>query len=71
MSKILNAVKEKLNTLKQNAMLRTVLICVFALLLIFSVTLAWYINNLGLWGMEFNTGNIDFNTYVYRPGFFR
>ena len=65
MSKILNAVKEKLNTLKQNAMLRTVLICVFALLLIFSVTLAWYINNLGLWGMEFNTGNIDFNTYVY------
>ena len=65
MSNILNAVKEKFNTLKQNAMLRTVLICVFALLLIFSVTLAWYINNLGLWGMEFNTGNIDFNTYVY------
>lgn len=65
MSNILNAVKEKFNTLKQNARLRTVLICVFALLLIFSVTLAWYINNLGLWGMEFNTGNIDFNTYVY------
>lgn len=65
MSNILNALKEKFVKLKQNVMLRTVLICVLALLLIFSVTLAWYINNLGLWGMEFSTGNIDFNAYVY------
>lgn len=65
MSKILNAVKGKFNILKKNAMLRTVLISVFALLLIFSVTLAWYINKVGLWGMEFNTGNIEFNTYVF------
>ena len=65
MSKVLNAVKEKMNYLKQRPLLRTVLICSLALLLIFSVTLAWYINNLGLWGMEFNTGTIDFNTYVY------
>jgi len=64
-SNLLNAVKEKLKYLKQNTLLRTVIICSLALLLIFSVTLAWYINNLGLWGMEFNTGNIDFNTYVY------
>lgn len=65
MNKLLNAVKEKFNYLKQNVVLRTVLICTFALLLIFSVTLAWYINNLGLWGMEFNTGHIEFNAYVY------
>lgn len=65
MSKLLNAMKEKFNHLKQNVMLRTILISVLALLLIFSVTFAWYINNLGMWGMEFNTGNIDFNAYVY------
>ena len=65
MSKVLNAVKEKFKKLKQNAKLRTILICTLSLLLIFSVTLAWYINNLGLWGMEFNTGTIDFNAYVY------
>lgn len=65
MSNLLNAMKEKLIHLKQNVMLRTVLICVLALLLIFSVTFAWYINNLGMWGMEFNTGNIDFNVYLY------
>ena len=65
MSKLLNAVKEKMKYLKQHTLLRTVIICSLALLLIFSVTLAWYINNLGLWGMQFNTGNIDFNTYVY------
>ena len=65
MSKVLNAVKEKFKKLKQNARMRTVLICVLSLLLIFSVTFAWYINNLGLWGMEFSTGNIDFNAYVY------
>lgn len=65
MSKFLNAVKEKFNIVKRNALLRTVLICALSLLLIFSVTLAWYINNLGLWGMEFNTGTIDFNAYVY------
>ena len=65
MNNLLNALKEKFNHLKQNVMLRTVLICVFALLLIFSVTLAWYINSLGMWGMEFSTGNIDFNAYVY------
>ena len=65
MSNVLNAVKEKFKKLKQNPKLRTILICVLSLLLIFSVTLAWYINNLGLWGMEFNTGYIDFNAYVY------
>ena len=65
MSNLLNAMKEKFIHLKQNVMLRTVLICVLALLLIFSVTFAWYINNLGMWGMEFNTGNIDFNVYLY------
>ena len=65
MSKILNAVKDKFHILKENRKLRIILISVFALLLIFSITLAWYINNLKLWGMEFNTGNIDFNAYVY------
>lgn len=65
MSNLLNAMKVKLNHLKQNVMLRTVLISGFALLLIFSITLAWYINNLGMWGVEFNTGNIDFNAYVF------
>ena len=65
MSKILNAVKDKFNILRENRKLRIILISVFALLLIFSVTLAWYINNLRLWGMEFNTGNIDFNAYIY------
>ncbi len=65
MSNKLTAVKEKFKSLKQNALLRTVLLSVLVLALIVSVTLAWYINNLGLWGMEFNTGSIDFNTYVY------
>ena len=65
MSKVLNAVKEKFKKLKQNPKMRIILICSLSLLLIFSVTLAWYINNLGLWGMEFNTGTIDFNAYVY------
>lgn len=65
MSKVLNAVKGKFKKLKQNSRMRMILICVLSLLLIFSVTFAWYINNLGLWGMEFSTGNIDFNAYVY------
>ena len=65
MNKILNAAKEKFNIIKQNPLMRTVLISALALLLVVSITLAWYINNMGLWGMEFNTGNIDFNTYVY------
>ena len=65
MSKILNAVKGKFNILKENPKLRYILISVLALILIVSVTLAWYINKVGLWGMEFNTGNIEFNTYVY------
>ena len=65
MSKILNAVKGKFNILKENAKLRFILISVFALLLIGSVTLAWYINKVSLWGVEFNTGSIEFNTYVY------
>lgn len=60
-----NAVKKFYGSLKQNAMLRTVLISALALVLIISVTVAWYINNLGMWGVEFNTGNIDFNAYVY------
>ena len=54
MSSILNAVKGKVNKLKQNGMLRICLISAFALLLIVSVTLAWYINNVGLYGMEFS-----------------
>lgn len=65
MSKILNAVKGKFNILKENAKLRYILISVFALLLIGSITLAWYINKVTLWGVEFSTGNIEFNTYVY------
>lgn len=65
MNKILNALKSKFNSIKQNVVVRTVLISGFALLLIFSITLAWYINNLGLWGVEFETGNIEFNAYVY------
>lgn len=65
MNNILNAVMKKLNILKENRKLRIILISSFALLLIFSVTLAWYINNLRLWGMQFSTGNIDFNVYVY------
>ncbi len=46
-------------------MLRNIIIVALVLTLVVSATLAWYINNLGIWGMEFNTGNIDFNTYVY------
>ncbi len=65
MSKILNAVKEKLNRLRHKTSLRIVLVSVLALLLILSATYAWYINNLSILGMEFNTGNIDFNAYVY------
>ena len=65
MNKILNAVKKFGNTLKQSTSLKIVLACTLALVTVVSVTLAWYINNLGLWGVEFNTGNIDFNTYVY------
>ena len=65
MNKRLNAVKEKFKKLKQNTLYRTILISVLALILVVSATLAWYINNMDLWGVEFNTGNIDFNTYVY------
>ena len=65
MNKILNAVKGKFDIVKKNAKLKTILISALALLLIVSATLAWYINKVGLWGMEFNTGNIEFNTYVY------
>ena len=65
MKRILNAMKLKFNYLKENPLVRTVLISAFAILLIFSVTLAWYINNLGVWGIRFNTGNIDFNAYIY------
>lgn len=65
MNKILNALKGKFNIFKENAKLRYILISVLALALIVSLTLAWYINKVGLWGVEFNTGNIEFNTYVY------
>ena len=65
MNKLLNALKTKFNSIRQNAKVRTILISGFALLLIFSITLAWYINNLGMWGVEFETGNIEFNAYVY------
>ncbi len=65
MSNILNAVKGKVNKLKQNGMLRIVLISAFALLLIVSLTVAWYINSVGLYGMKFSTGDINFNAYVY------
>ena len=68
MTKILNAAKEKMKKVKQNPLLRAALISALVLVLVVSVTLAWYINNMGLWGMEFNTGNIDFNTYVYDEG---
>lgn len=64
-SKVLNAERKKYHRFKRNVLLKTVLISVIALLLISSVTYAWYINNQSLWGMEFNTGNINFNTYVY------
>ncbi len=65
MSKILNAVKDKYKSLKQKSLFRTALISVLVLALIVSATLAWYINNMELYGMEFNTGNIEFNVYVY------
>ena len=65
MNKRLNALKEKFKKLKQNTLFRTILISALALILVVSATLAWYINNMDLWGVEFNTGNIDFNTYVY------
>ena len=65
MNNLLNAVKLKFNTLKTNVKVRTILISAFALLLVFSVTFAWYINNLGMWGIQFETGNIEFNAYVY------
>lgn len=65
MSNLLNAVKLKFNKLRKNTLLKTVLISAIVLLLISSVTFAWYINNLGLWGVQFETGNIEFNAYVY------
>lgn len=65
MNKLLNAAKKKFKSLKQNTFMRTVLICALVLVLVVSGTLAWYINNLRLQGMEFNTGNIDFDAYVY------
>lgn len=65
MSSVLSAVKDKLNNLKQSVLFRTVLLSTLMLILIVSVTFAWYINNLSLWGVTFNTGSIDFNTYVY------
>lgn len=65
MNNLLNAMKRKLNHIKQNGKVRMILISAFALLLIFSITFAWYINNVDLWGIEFKTGNIQFNAYVY------
>ena len=62
---ICSAGKGKFNFLKKKPLLRTVLISVFALLLISSITLAWYINSVKLQGMEFFTGNIDYNVYVF------
>lgn len=65
MSNLLSAVQDKMRNWKQNGKAKFILIASLALLLIVTITLAWYINNVGLWGMEFHTGNIEFNTYVY------
>ena len=65
MSNLLNAMRTKFNKLKHNAKVRTILISIFAILLIFGVTLAWYIDNLDIWGVTFETGYIEFNAYVY------
>ena len=65
MNSLLNATKSIFHKLKKNVRLRMILISVLALLLISGVTLAWYINNLSLWGMTFETGNIQFNAYVF------
>ena len=65
MNKKLNSVKEKFKNLKHKTLFKAVLISVLVLSLVVSVTVAWYINNTELWGVEFNTGNIDFITYVY------
>ena len=59
------AVKAKINSSRHKVLWRTLLISVPVLLLVVSVTLAWYMNSVELWGMEFNTGSIEFNAYVY------
>jgi hypothetical protein len=64
-NRILNAAKVKFNNIKKSFSLRALLVSLIVLAPVVSVTLAWYINNLGMWGVEFNTGNINFNTYVY------
>ena len=65
MSNLLNAIKLKFNKLRKNPKARAIAISAFALLLVFSMTLAWYINNMEIWGMQFSTGNIDFDAYIY------
>ena len=65
MSNFLNAIKLKFNILRKNPKARVIAISAFALLLVFSMTLAWYINNMEIWGMKFETGNIDFDAYIY------
>jgi len=62
---ILNTSKEKSKAVKRKVLLRTIIISALVLVLIVSGTVAWYINNMGMWGVEFNTGNIDFITYVF------
>lgn len=65
MNKVLNATKSIFHILKKNVRVRAILIAILALLLVGGGVLAWYINNLSLWGMTFETGNIQFNAYVY------
>ena len=65
MNNLLSKMKSKFNNVKNNVKARTIFISVFALLLVVCITFAWYINNVDLWGIEFKTGNIQFNAYVY------
>lgn len=64
MNNLLKDFKIKFNNAKKNVKARTLFISIFALLLICCITFAWYINNLGIWGVTFSTGNIEFITYV-------
>lgn len=65
MNRILNAGKDIFKSLKHNVWLRTVLVSALVLILIVSATLAWYIDNQRLLGIQFETGNIGFDAYVY------
>ncbi len=69
MNKVIKALRNARRNIKkrfkQNALLRAALVSTLVLSLMVTGTLAWYMNNLSIFGIEFNTGYIDFNAYVF------